>query len=107
MNNILRNFFVMAFTLVLASCVGEVADPADNAGMLGGNVAAVTEQVASVNNSLELLSSLGEVVEYDFSAVQADMENHVRYLMSGVSSVDATIASLQLQKNVAAVVGEL
>ena len=97
----------MAFTLVLASCVGEVADPADNAGMLGGNVAAVTEQVASVNNSLELLSSLGEVVEYDFSAVQSDMENHVRYLMSGVSSVDATIASLQLQKNVAAVVGEL
>ncbi len=97
----------MAFTLVAASCVGEVADPADNAAMLGGNVAAVTEQVASVNNSLELLNSLDEVVEYDFSAVQADMENHVRYLMSGVSSVDATIASLQLQKNVAAVVGEL
>ena len=107
MNKKLRNLFVMAFTLVLASCVGEVADPADNADVLGGNVAAVTEQVASVNNSLELLSSLGEVVEFDLTAVQSDMENHVRYLMSGVSSVDATIASLQLQKNVAAVVGEL
>ena len=97
-------YVVFASLFTLVSCVEEANDGAQNAGEA---LTAVSEQVASVNNSLELLNSLHEVVEMDLSGVQSEMENHVKYLMSGVSAVDATMATLKLQKSVAAVVGEL
>ena len=97
-------YVVFASLFTFVSCVEEANDGAQNAGE---ELSAVSEQAASVNNSLELLNSLHEVVEMDLSGIQSEMENHVKYLKSGVSSVDATMATLQLQKNVAAVVGEL
>lgn len=119
MNKILKNLFVMAFTLVAASCVGEVADPADNAGMLGGNVAAVTEQVEAIQASLadvkavkEGLNNVSDLQDAEAFEAQLDacisgIESHIASVKGGVSALNATLSAMNLQAEIASVAGAI
>lgn len=119
MNKKLRNLFVMAFTLVLASCMGEVADPADNADVLGGNVAAVTEQVEAIQASLadvkavkEGLNNVSDLQDAEAFEAQLDacisgIESHIASVKGGVSALNATLAAMNLQAEIASVAGAI
>ena len=90
--------------VALVSCVQEANDGSQR---LNGTIADLSGQVASVSVSLEQLNALQNVVEQDLSELSADLEAHIGYLKSGVSRMDGTMATLQLQKQVAMVVAEL
>lgn len=119
MNNKLRNLFLVAFTLVFASCMSEVADPADNADVLGGNVAAVVEQVEvmeasiadvkAVKESLSNVSGLENVNEFksQLDVCVSAIESHIASVQGGMSALDATLAAMQLQAEIAEVIGAI
>lgn len=102
----IKSFFlsVLMSLVTLVSCVQEANDGSQR---LDGTVADLSGQVASVSSSLEQLNALQNVVEQDLSELSADLETHIGYLKSGVSRMDGTMATLQLQKEVAMVVAEL
>lgn len=102
----IKSFFlsVLMSLVTLVSCVQEANDGSQR---LDGTVADLSGQVASVSSSLEQLNALQNVVEQDLSELSADLEAHIGYLKSGVSRMDGTMATLQLQKEVAMVVAEL
>lgn len=102
----INRFFlsVLVSLVALVSCVQEANDGSQR---LDGTVADLSGQVASLNSSLEQLNALQNVVEQDLSELSAEIEAHIGYLKSGVSRLDGTMATLQLQKNVAMVVAEL
>ena len=102
----IKSFFlsVLMSLVTLVSCVQEANDGSQR---LDGTVADLSGQVASVSSSLEQLNALQNVVEQDLSELSADLETHIVYLKSGVSRMDGTMATLQLQKEVAMVVAEL
>ena len=119
MNYKLRNLFVVAFTLVLASCIGEVADPADNADVLGGNVATVTEQVDAIQASLadvktikEALDNVSDLHDVEDFKAQLDacisgIESHIASVQGGMSALNATLATMNLQAEIASVAGAI
>ena len=102
----INRFFlsVLVSLMALVSCVQEANDGSQR---LDGTVADLSGQVASLNSSLEQLNALQNTVELDLSELSAEIEAHIGYLKSGVSRLDGTMATLQLQKNVAMVVAEL
>lgn len=119
MINKLRNLFLVAFTLVFASCMSEVADPADNADVLGGNVAAVVEQVEvmeasiadvkAVKESLSNVSGLENVNEFksQLDVCVSAIESHIASVQGGMSALEATLAAMQLQAEIAEVIGAI
>ena len=119
MINKLRNLFLVAFTLVFASCMSEVADPADKADVLGGNVAAVVEQVEVIEASIadvkavkESLSNVSGLENVDEFKSQLDVcvsaiESHIASVQGGMSALDATLAAMQLQAEIAEVIGAI
>ena len=119
MNNKLRNLFLVAFTLVLASCMGEVADPADSADVLGGNVAPVSEQVEAITASIADVKAVKEglnkvsglqnieVFKAQLDACVSGIESHIASVQGGLSALNATLAAMQLQAEIAEVVGAI
>ena len=119
MNNKLRNLFLVAFTLVLASCMGEVADPADSADVLGGNVAPVSEQVEAITASIADVKAVKEglnkvsglqnieVFKAQLDACVSGIESHIASVNGGMPAQNATLAAMQLQAEIAEVVGAI
>ena len=119
MNNKFRNLFLVAFTLVLSSCMGEVADPADNADVLGGSVASVAEQVDAIKASLADVEAVKEELnnvsglqnvqafEAQLDACVSGIESHIASVNGGMPAQNATLAAMQLQAEIAEVVGAI
>lgn len=107
---------VSAIMLCLTSCLNEASDPNSAAGELPGNVATLAEQVASMKTSLSEIESiqtkLAEIfelqgIEVQFGACVTSVNEHIASVEAGMSDVNATIAAMRIQSQIATVVGTL
>ena len=98
------------------SCLNEVSDSNLGTGELPGNVATVSEQIVSIKASLaemkSIQSSLDEISELKdaatgFDACITTLNGHIAEVEDGMSDVDATIAAMEIQSQIAGVVGSL
>ena len=98
------------------SCLNEVSDSNLGTGELRGNVATVSEQIVSIKVSLaemkSIQSSLDEISELKdaatgFDACITSLNGHIAEVEDGMSDVDATIAAMEIQSQIAVVVGRL
>ena len=89
----------------MASCVNnELAEPVETDSVL----AAVENQAQAVEASAELMTGLQELVEpygVDLTAAAESMKTHAEALASGASLEAGSLATLELQSELAALVG--
>ena len=109
-------FLASAIMLCLTSCLNEASDPNSAAGELPGNVAALADQVASMKNSLskieDIHKNLSEMQELQENAAQfeacvSSINEHIASVDAGMSGVDASVAAMGIQRQVASAVGTL
>lgn len=109
-------FLASAIMLCLTSCLNEASDPNSAAGELPGNVATLADQVASMKNSLskieDIHKNLSEMQELQENAAQfeacvSSINEHIASVDAGMSGVDASVAAMGIQRQVASAVGTL
>ena len=102
--------------LSLTSCLREAADPNSGEGYLPSNVATLDEQVASMKTSINAMESLQttlseitslENITSQFEGSVVAVKEHIAYIEAGLSDVNATLATMRLQKEIASVTGVL
>lgn len=105
-----------AVMLCLTSCLNEASDPNSGAGELPGNVAALVEQVASMKTSVNemesIQASLAEMSDLQGFAAQLEtcvtsVNEHIASVEAGMSGVNATIAAMEIQSQIATTIGAL
>ena len=105
-----------AVMLCFTSCLNEASDPNSGEGELPGNVAALSEQVAAMKSSVSLIESLqatlaktAELAEAaaDFDACATAVNEHLASVEAGLSEVNASVAALKLQRQIAGATGSL
>ena len=105
-----------AVMLCLTSCLNEASDPNSGAGELPGNVAPLTEQVAAMKSSVSVIESLqttlAETAELADLAAELEtcataVNEHIASVEAGLSEVNASVAALKLQRQIAGVTGSL
>ena len=105
-----------AVMLCLTSCLNEASDPNSGAGELPGNVAALVEQVASMKTSVNEMESiqarLAEMSDLQGFAAQLEacvtsVNEHIASVEAGMSGVNATIAAMAIQSQIATTIGAL
>lgn len=96
---------VLAFVSLMTffSCVQEP----EVQEQVNDKITSMSEQIISIEKTLELLTSLGEVLEYDMSDIQNEIEDHLISLKSVTDVTESTVATLKLQRKVASVIGDL
>lgn len=102
--------------LSLTSCLREAADPNSGEGYLPANVATLEEQVASMKTSINAMESLQTTLSETASLESAAsllesstvaVKEHIASIEAGLSDVNATLATMRLQKEIASVTGVL
>lgn len=102
--------------LSLTSCLREAADPNSGEGYLPSNVATLDEQVASMKTSINAMESLQttlseitslENITSQFEGSVVAVKEHIASIEAGLSDVNATLATMRLQKEIANVTGVL
>lgn len=102
--------------LSLTSCLREAADPNSGEGYLPSNVATLDEQVASMKTSINAMESLQttlseitslENITSQFEGSVVAVKEHIASIEAGQSDVNATLATMRLQKEIASVTGVL
>lgn len=102
--------------LSLTSCLREAADPNSGEGYLPSNVATLDEQVASMKTSINAMESLQttlseitslENITSQFEGSVVAVKEHIASIEAGLSDVNATLATMRLQKEIASVTGVL
>lgn len=105
-----------AVMLCLTSCLNEASDPNSGAGELPGNVATLVEQVASMKTSVNEMESIQESLAEmsDLQGFAAQLETcvtsvneHIASVEAGMSGVNATIAAMEIQSQIATTIGAL
>lgn len=99
--------FVLLMSLMLAlatSCVNdELSEPLVEALKA---VPALDKQLSGIESSVKDLAALQEVLDgKDLSKASKALESHISLLKGGVSAEDGTLATLELQKEIASIVG--
>ena len=102
--------------LSLTSCLREAADPNSGEGYLPANVATLEEQVASMKTSINAMESLQATLSETTSLESAAsllesstvaVKEHIASIEAGLSDLNATLATMRLQKEIAGVTGAL
>lgn len=105
-----------AVMLCFTSCLNEAADPNSGEGQLPANVATLSEQVAAMKSSVAAIETLqvelSETAELQGAAAQLEscataVKEHIASVEAGMSGVNAAIAAMKLQKEIANVTGAL
>ena len=118
MKHFIRIAWVLASVLLLCltSCLNEAVDPNSGEDQLPSNVATLSEQVASMKSSvadIELVqAALSEAdglqgFAAQFEACATSVKEHIASVEAGMSGVNAAIAAMKLQKEIANVTGAL
>ena len=105
-----------AVMLCFTSCLNEATDPNSGEGQLPANVATLSEQVAAMKSSVAAIETLqvelSETAELQGAAAQLEscasaVKEHIASVEAGMSGVNAAIAAMKLQKEIANVTGAL
>ena len=105
-----------AVMLCFTSCLNEAADPNSGEGSLPANVATLSEQVVAMKTSVAAIEALSadfsETDGLEEAAAQLEycatlVKEHIASVEAGMSGVNAAIAAMKLQKEIASVVGEI
>ena len=105
-----------AVMLCFTSCLNEATDPNSGEGQLPANVATLSEQVAAMKSSVAAIEALSadfsETDGLEEAAAQLEycatlVKEHIASVEAGMSGVNAAIAAMKLQKEIASVVGEI
>ena len=105
-----------AMMLCLTSCLNETTDTNSEADYLPVNVAALSDQVAAMKISVDEINSvqalLADAEQFDAVAAQFEtcataLEEHIAYVDAGLSGVDAVLAAINLQGEIAHAIGTL
>lgn len=118
MKHLIRMCWVLAsvFLLCLTSCLNEAVDPNSGEDQLPSNVATLSEQVASMKTSINAMESLQATLSETASLESAAsllesstvaVKEHIASIEAGLSDVNATLATMRLQKEIAGVTGAL
>ena len=118
MKHLVKMGWVLASAVMLCftSCLNEASDPNSGVGELPGNVATLAEQVASMKSSVSdmesIKSGLAEIVELQGIAAQFEscitsVNEHIAVVEAGMSGVNAAIAAMDIQSQIASAVGSL
>lgn len=118
MKHLIRMCWVLAsvFLLCLTSCLNEAVDPNSGEDQLPSNVATLSEQVESMKTSINAMESLQTTLSETASLESAAsllesstvaVKEHIASIEAGLSDVNATLATMRLQKEIAGVTGAL
>ena len=118
MNKQIKTIFVLAFSLVMSvtSCLHEASDTNGGENVLPGNVESLDSQVAAMKTSVSemesMQSTLAQMADYEAIASQFEtcvisVKEHIASVEAGMSDVNATLAAMKLQGQIAAATGAL
>ena len=114
--NLMVLMLASAVMLCFTSCLNEATDPNSGEGQLPANVATLSEQVAAMKSSVAAIEALqvelSETAELQGAAAQLEscataVKEHIASVEAGMSGVNAAIAAMKLQKEIANVTGAL
>ena len=114
--NLMVLMLASAVMLCFTSCLNEAADPNSGEGQLPANVATLSEQVAAMKSSVAAIEALSadfsETDGLEEAAAQLEycatlVKEHIASVEAGMSGVNAAIAAMKLQKEIANVTGAL
>ena len=118
MKHLVKMGWVLASAVMLCftSCLNEASDPNSGVGELPGNVATLAEQVASMKSSISdiesIKSGLAEIVELQgiaarFESCITSVNEHIAAVEAGMSGMNAALAAMDIQSQIASAVGYL
>ena len=118
MNKQIKTILVLAFSLVMSvtSCLHEASDTNGGENVLPGNVESLDSQVAAMKTSVSemesMQSTLAQMADYEAIASQFEtcvisVKEHIASVEAGMSDVNATLAAMKLQGQIAAATGAL
>ena len=114
--NLVVLMLASAVMLCFTSCLNEATDPNSGEGQLPANVATLSEQVAAMKSSVAAIEALSadfsETDGLEEAAAQLEycatlVKEHIASVEAGMSGVNAAIAAMKLQKEIANVTGAL
>ena len=105
-----------AILISLTSCLNEAGDSTSSESQLPDNVATLSEQTVAMRSSKDALESLRDVLpdiaDFERFAIQVEscvtaVSEHLAAVEVGLSAADAVVAAMELQSQIAEVLGSL